>query len=144
MFASATQSTSTTCDTITDLNASVDKIDLSFTVSGFDGMANGSVSTASFDANVAAAVNSVIGPNVKPACFMRMPATLSSHDFLIIDGNANGSYDAGLDYVIDITNFSGTIAVGPVQLGRLRLDGALRWTAIRHRSDCLPPAAVPG
>jgi len=38
--------------------------------------------------------------------------TLSGHNFLIINGNDNGSYDAGLDYVIDITGFTGTISAG--------------------------------
>jgi hypothetical protein len=51
--------------------------------------------------------------NASHACRLQADAgTLSSHNFLIIDGNNNGSYDAGSDYVIDITNFTGTITAG--------------------------------
>ena len=111
VFSTASQSTSTTRDTITDLDASADKIDLSVAVSAFDGTVNASVSTASFDANLAAAVNSVIGAN--EACLLHANAgDLANHDFLVIDGNGSGNYEAGSDFVIDITNFSGTITVG--------------------------------
>ena len=111
MFSAASQSSSTTHDTITDLNASADKIDLSVVVSAFNGTVNGSVSAASFDANVAAAVDSVIGPN--EACILHANAgDLANHDFLIIDGNGSGSYEANSDFVIEITNYSGAFGVG--------------------------------
>jgi hypothetical protein len=76
-----------------------------------DGIANGSVGTANFDADVAAAVDSLL--NASHGCRLQADGgTLSGHNFLIINGNDNGSYDAGLDYVIDITGFTGTISAG--------------------------------
>jgi hypothetical protein len=36
--------------------------------------------------------------------------TLDGHIFLIVDGDGNATYDAGSDYVIDITGHTGTIA----------------------------------
>ena len=76
-----------------------------------DGIANGSVGTANFDADVAAAVDSLL--NASHGCRLQADGgTLSGHNFLIIDGNDNGSYDAGLDYVIDVTGFTGTISAG--------------------------------
>jgi Ca2+-binding RTX toxin-like protein len=111
VLSAASQSSSTTRDTITDLDASADKIDLSVAVSAFDGLVNASVSAASFDANVAAAVNSVIGAN--EACRLHANAgDLANHDFLVIDANGSGDYEAGSDFVIDITNFTGTITAG--------------------------------
>jgi hypothetical protein len=111
VFATASQSTSTTYDTITDLNADVDKIDLPGAVAAFIGTVNASVSTASFDADVAAAVNGAIAAN--QACLLHANAgTLSGRDLLIIDGNGSGDYEAGSDFVIDVTGFTGTITVG--------------------------------
>ena len=38
--------------------------------------------------------------------------TLAGHIFLVVDGDGNATYDAGNDYVIDVTGHTGTIAPG--------------------------------
>ena len=37
---------------------------------------------------------------------------LIGHTLLVVDGNGDSAYEAGLDYVFDITGYTGTITTG--------------------------------
>jgi len=56
-------------------------------------------------------VNALIG--VGQACLLYANAgDLVNRDFLVIDANGSGNYEAGSDFVIDVTGFTGTLALG--------------------------------
>ena len=113
LYTAAGQSTSTHYDTITDFAAGTDKIDLPFTVAGFAGTENHSVSVASFDQDLLAAGGG--DDNLHPFYARIVHASggdLIGHDFLVVDANGNAQYDAGTDYVIDITGHTGTVTAG--------------------------------
>lgn len=74
--------------------------DLSFVVSG-------ALSTASFDTDLAAAVDGGHLAVGKYVIFEPDSGTLAGHAFLVVDDNGVAGYQAGADIVIDITGFIG-------------------------------------
>jgi Ca2+-binding RTX toxin-like protein len=101
VFAKAAGATSTSFDSITDFDANVDKIDLSFKVTGIDAkITSGSLGFATFDADLAKAA--------KPAKLAAHHAVLfnpddgegAGHNLLIVDVNGQAGYQAGKDLVL--------------------------------------------
>ncbi|MGH6872931.1 MAG: beta strand repeat-containing protein [Rhizomicrobium sp.] len=108
VYTTVAQSTSTTYDTITDFDASTNFIDVATTILAIDPATTGSISTASFNSDIGTAISD--GLSAQHARVITATAgTLDGHVFLVIDGNGTQGYQAGGDYVIDITGFSGTI-----------------------------------
>jgi Ca2+-binding RTX toxin-like protein len=102
-YTSAAESTSTQFDTIRRFEASGDRIDLPFAVTGWTGNVTGSLSFESFDADVAAAVDqSLLGHSA--VLFRPDAGTYAGRTFVVIDGNGDGVYTAGLDYLFEFTN----------------------------------------
>ena len=109
-YTASSQSTSTTYDTVY-FNADADKFDLNTTVAGYDGSHDATVSSASFDTDIGNAMNDYLSPH--DAIVIHATAgDLIGHDFLIVDVNNNSNYDAGTDYVFDISYYTGTIDTG--------------------------------
>jgi serralysin len=102
-------STGSAYDTIQDFVHGTDKFLLGTAVSGVDAtVASGALSTASFDVNLATAVDAghlAIGHAV---LFTPDSGTLAAHTFLVVDANGTAGYQAGADFVFDVTG--GTLA----------------------------------
>jgi len=107
-FTAANQSSSTTYDTITDFAAGTDAFDLTSTVLHIAAV-SGTVNTANFDANLQALGAS----HLQTATVLTVTGgDLNGHVFLVVDGDGNAQYNAGFDYVIDITGYTGTLTTG--------------------------------
>lgn len=101
VYRSAAESSSTHFDTLVGFDDSQDKIDLPVAVSGFSAtpsVTTGNLSNASFDSDLAAAVNGALDPN-KALLFTASGGDYAGKTFLIVDANGDGSYTADQDYV---------------------------------------------
>ncbi|HEX4296124.1 MAG TPA: calcium-binding protein [Rhizomicrobium sp.] len=108
-YMSAGESTSTTYDTITDFASGSDSFDLPVSVSQVYAASGSLDSGANFDGELAGLdIVHVHGATVLTVT----GGTLNGHVFLVVDGDGNATYDAGSDYVFDITGHTGTIATG--------------------------------
>jgi hypothetical protein len=108
IYTTAAQSSGTGYDTITDVVAGTDKFDLPVAISGV-GSAAGSVSTATFDAdlNAASAAQSGIATVLTVT-----GGDLAGQVFVVIDGDGDYAYETGTDYVFNVTGLSGTLTTG--------------------------------
>ncbi|HTQ14972.1 MAG TPA: calcium-binding protein [Rhizomicrobium sp.] len=108
-YSSVSQSTGPTHDTITDFDASAtgDRFDLNVTVKGIaPALASGTLRSGHFDTDLAAAVTPGKMGIGKAVLFTASAGNLSGHTFLIVDANGHAGYQAGADYVFDVTNGS--------------------------------------
>lgn len=98
-YGSASDSSGRGYDTLVDFDFAGDKIDLPVAVNGFAAaLAKGSLSTASFDANLGAAMSGHLGAH-QALLFTPDAGDLAGKAFLIVDGNGQAGYQAGEDYV---------------------------------------------
>lgn len=105
-------STSTTHDTITDFNANADKIDTTTILGGFDGIINWTVNSASLDSDIGNAFSDAITLHGNHAWLVHASGgDLIGHDFLVID-TGNAHYNGSVDYLFDITGYTGTLDAG--------------------------------
>jgi Ca2+-binding RTX toxin-like protein len=111
-FFTASGSTGPTCDLFVTFNTNSDFIDLPFTVNAVNARVNtGALSIETFDADMSA-----VFPNLgshRAVVFAPDSGNLAGHIYLIVeDGGPNG-YQAGEDYVFEVTNGVGlnTLAV---------------------------------
>lgn len=103
-YASAHDSTSTGFDTITGFDASADRFDLWVAVHGVDNrLTSGHLSAASFDSDLASAVNFFTLRAHHAVLFTPNSGTLSGHTFAVVDANGTPGYQAGHDLVIELT-----------------------------------------
>ncbi|WP_082730349.1 MULTISPECIES: M10 family metallopeptidase C-terminal domain-containing protein [Sphingomonas] len=100
----AVQSSSTNYDRLLDFNFAADRIQISGQVHDtYATVATGALSTASFDANLATALNSqLIGG--RAVFFTPNSGTLAGQTFLVVDANGVNGYQAGADYVFQLPN----------------------------------------
>jgi Ca2+-binding RTX toxin-like protein len=110
------ESTSTHYDTITDMNFSVDTITPPKQLglpSGIDAAINGgALSTATFDSDLATAVDSSHLAVGHAVLFTAGSGDLSGQTFLIVDENGVAGYQTAADLVIDVTGYTGTLSTG--------------------------------
>jgi Ca2+-binding RTX toxin-like protein len=98
-YTAASESTGRGYDTLVDFDFGSDRIDLPVSVSGFAAaLAKGSLSTASFDANLGAAMSGRLGAH-QALLFTPDAGDLAGKAFLVVDGNGQAGYQAGEDYV---------------------------------------------
>ncbi|HEV2562729.1 MAG TPA: bluetail domain-containing putative surface protein, partial [Rhizomicrobium sp.] len=103
-------STSTGYDTISGMNFSADRIDVTFSVTGIDtAVTSGALSTSSFDSNLSTALSGHLNAD-HAILFTPNSGTLSGQTFLIVDANGMAGYQAGQDLVIHLTGQTGTLA----------------------------------
>jgi hypothetical protein len=105
VYDGATNSTSTLFDTVQgfDFNA-VDRFDLSVAVSGVDATVNaGSLSDASFDVDLTAAVTVVQLAAGHAVLFNPNAGDHAGDTFLVVDVNGVGGYQASADLVVQLT-----------------------------------------
>jgi hypothetical protein len=101
------ESNSTSYDSVHAFDASVDKFDLAVGVSAisFDSHA---ISAATFDADMGTVISDQIC-----AVVTATGGDLIGHTFLFVDGlGGSGGYQAGADYIFDITGYTGTLDTG--------------------------------
>jgi Ca2+-binding RTX toxin-like protein len=104
-YAAAAESTGRSFDQIVGFDWNVDRIDLAGTVSGWDGTGQGTLRSASFDADLAAGINGLLDPN-GAALFNANGGDMAGRAFLVVDANGDGSYAAGQDIVIQLTSLA--------------------------------------
>ncbi|HEV2815632.1 MAG TPA: calcium-binding protein [Allosphingosinicella sp.] len=101
VYGDAGESSSTGYDTLAGFTAGTDHIDLPGTVSGFAApIASGSLSTASFDADLGTALAGLGA--AQAAWFAPDAGDLAGTVFLIVDANGIAGYQPGQDYVFAI------------------------------------------
>jgi Ca2+-binding RTX toxin-like protein len=100
-------STSTTRDTIGGFNADADKFDLNVSVGNVSSVSH-AISAASFDADMGAALTDFVGAALVTAD----GGDLIGHVYLVVVADGDFSYDAGTDYVFEVTGFTGTFDTG--------------------------------
>jgi Ca2+-binding RTX toxin-like protein len=112
VYAAVSDSTSIDFDTIAAVNFSEDKFDVAFAVTGIDSRVTtgtlSDTSQATFDANIAAAINAFLGAQ-HAILFEPDAGTLAGDAFMIVDANGTGSYESGSDLVIDVTGETGNV-----------------------------------
>jgi serralysin len=105
VYGAASNSTSTNYDTITGFDATSDKIDTWFKVTGVNAaLTSGALSSGgSFNANLTAAIGSHLTAH-HAIEFTPSSGTLKGQHFLIVDVNGTAGYQAGADLVINLVN----------------------------------------
>jgi hypothetical protein len=114
VYTSASQSTGPAYDTITGANWALDKFDLNgAAVTKIDpAVTVGSLSTATFNTDLAAAIGVAQLPADSAVLFAPSAGTLAGHTFLVADTKGVAGYHAGTDLVFDVTGAKGTLATG--------------------------------
>jgi Ca2+-binding RTX toxin-like protein len=104
-------STSSTFDRITDFNAANDHFQLLGTsVANIDAaVSGGTVTAGGFDVNLAANIGASQLHAGDAVLYTPGHGYLTGHTLLVIDANGVAGYQAGADYVIDITGMTGTL-----------------------------------
>jgi len=115
-YTSAAQSTSTHYDTITGFKFGTDSFDIPGGAGVITGIntkvASGSLSTATFDANLTSAISSSHLGAHHAVLFTPTSGTLSGATFLVVDLNGVAGYQAGSDLVVRMNGSSGTFTAG--------------------------------
>lgn len=113
IYEGAVQSTSITYDAITGFNASADVFDFDVAVTGFNGVVGWALTTATLDTDLTLACGLAgLGANHAIIISGEPGSRFNGKDYLVVDATGDGLYTAGLDYVIEITNFTGTLDIG--------------------------------
>lgn len=109
VYLAAADSTGLASDALIGFDHRVDRIDLPGEVTGITGVIEtGPLTSASFDADLAAAVNGNLDPR-SAVLFRASSGDFAGRQFAIVDANGDGSYQAGQDYVIEIVSPAGPI-----------------------------------
>ena len=102
-YRSADESSSTHYDTIVGFDSAHDVIDLPVAVSGWGTDAQGSLSDATFDQDLANALAGHMGAH-QAVLFTASGGDHAGQTFLIVDADGDGVYQADHDYVIQLVN----------------------------------------
>jgi Ca2+-binding RTX toxin-like protein len=112
VFASTSESTSATYDTIIGFDAVADKIDVAHSVLAVDPtVVTGSLSSASFDSDLASALtNTQLGAG-HAVVFNPNAGSLAGQTFLVVDTNGVAGYQASQDIVIHLDSTTNIAAI---------------------------------
>ena len=111
-FNAVAGSTSAHFDRIADFNAGIDLFHMSVAVGAVDAeVMGGNLTATNFDANLSAALGANQLHAGDAVLFQPSSGGLQSHLFLVVDANGTAGYQAGQDYVIDVTGLTGTFAL---------------------------------
>ena len=104
-YTGAAESSGDSYDTLVDFDPGEDRIDLLGSVTGFgDAVEGGTLSTASFDADLGAALGTDGLGAGEAVLFAPDAGDLAGTLFLIADANGEAGYQAGEDYVFALPN----------------------------------------
>jgi Ca2+-binding RTX toxin-like protein len=102
VYRSAADSTGLAFDRLLDFSSAEDKLDLASTVSGSAGtVGTGRLDAASFNADLVAALDEALGAN-QAILFNPDSGSFAGRRFLVVDGNGDGAYTEGADYVFEL------------------------------------------
>ena len=114
-FETVGESTGATFDRITDFNTATDHLYFGHAVAHIDPtVTGGAVAASNFDAKVAAAVGATYLNAGDAVLFKPSAGYLTGHTLLIVDHNGVAGYQAGADYVVDITGMTGTLTTASI------------------------------
>jgi Ca2+-binding RTX toxin-like protein len=103
VYTGVSQSTGSAHDTIAGFNAQQDKFALNVSVHAINAaVTHGTLGTGNFDANLTAAIGSHLKAH-DAILFTASAGNENGHTFLVVDANGHAGYQAGADYVFDIT-----------------------------------------
>ena len=108
----ALESTSIHYDTIVGFSFAEDRIDLPGGVSSLASDNSGTLSEASFDADLASAVDASLAAN-GAVLFTASSGDDAGETFLVVDADGNGSYQANLDFVMQMLSPVGVPPASP-------------------------------
>jgi hypothetical protein len=104
IYSSAAESTGLNFDQLVGFDFAVDRIDVPGSGPSQIGLASGfALHRASFDADLAAAVNSTLEPHLA-MLVIAGDGEFQGRRFLVVDGNGDGIYTAGDDFVFELVN----------------------------------------
>ncbi|MGH6872682.1 MAG: calcium-binding protein [Rhizomicrobium sp.] len=106
-YGSVADSTGSSHDTITDFDASLtgDRFDLDVKVKAIaPDVASGNLRSGHFDADLAVDLTPGKLGVGKAVLFTASSGNLSGHTFLVVDANGHAGYQAGADYVFEVTS----------------------------------------
>jgi Ca2+-binding RTX toxin-like protein len=104
VYQDVSQSTGISHDKIVGFDATAEKFDLDVTVTGINtAFSGGKLTTANFDANLTAAVTAAHLAAGHAVLFTATSGGLAGHTFLVVDANGAAGYQAGQDYVMEIS-----------------------------------------
>ncbi|HEY0085783.1 MAG TPA: calcium-binding protein, partial [Allosphingosinicella sp.] len=112
-YHSAAESTGLNFDTLSRFDASADRIDLPFTLSGWAGRFTGSLSAASFDSDLAKVLDDALSSH-SAAMFQADGGDFAGRVFVVVDGNGDGAYTAGQDYLFELASPVMPLSIPPV------------------------------
>ncbi len=113
VYNAVSDSTSTAHDVIHNMNFTGDFLQVSAigAVTGIDAaVTSGPLSSSTFDTDLAVAVGAGQLAAHHAVLFTATDGTLAGHTILVVDENGVAGYQSGGDLVIDVSNFTGTLA----------------------------------
>ena len=112
-YLAAAEATGLQFDQLVGFDYRVDRIDLPGSVSGWTGhVQQGALRSASFDADLAAALNGALQAN-SAVLFTASQGDFAGRTFAVVDGNGDGNYQAGQDYVFEFVSPVVPVAQAP-------------------------------
>ncbi|CAN5532394.1 hypothetical protein BH10PSE6_BH10PSE6_30280 [soil metagenome] len=110
-YTSAAQSSGPAYDTVVGFNAAIDRFDLWTSVAGVDTpITSGSLSSASFDANLATAMIGLVSQHA--VLFTANAGNLAGTNFLVIDANGVSGYQSGADLAVRLQQPTNLASLG--------------------------------
>ena len=104
LFRSAAESTGPLCDQLIGFDCRTDKLDLPGDLPGLsDIVTGGSLSLATFDTDLSAALNAFLGKG-EAALFTASAGDMAGRAFLVVDANGQAGYQAGEDFVLELVD----------------------------------------
>jgi Ca2+-binding RTX toxin-like protein len=111
-YTAVAESTGTSYDTLIGFDFGADKINLPGSVTGWSGyVEQGTLNASSFDADLAGALNAPLQPG-SAILFKASQGDLAGRNFLVVDADADGTYQAGADFVFELVDFTGPVPNG--------------------------------
>lgn len=105
-YKAAVESTGLGFDQIVGFVAGDDVIDLPVAVTNWgQRVSGGTLSAATFDADLATAVNDALDPN-GATLFEASSGSFAGRTFVVVDADGNGAYDFGKDFVFELVNLT--------------------------------------
>jgi Ca2+-binding RTX toxin-like protein len=105
VYESVSDSSGASHDIIDNFDASQDKFDFTVTIAKVDtAVTKGTVSSDTFDANIASAIGSAKLGAHEAVLFTPNKGDEAGHTFLLVDINGKAGYQAGKDIVIELTH----------------------------------------
>jgi Ca2+-binding RTX toxin-like protein len=101
LYRTAPESTGINYDTLVGFDYAVDRLDLPGTHNIFERVSGGALGSASFDSQLAAAVDGVLQAN-DAVLFTPSSGDLAGRTFLVVDQNGSAGYQSGSDFVMQM------------------------------------------